>query len=213
MFFLSCFVFMSFCLSSCSHQGEEEFFISIIWAAWWLWANKIKKVAQIVCRTQNNRYLCNVKKCWWKPSSLHQHSKRIICGLYLCRASHYFFKHERNNHNQTSGPPQPNEWTNHGNRLAPLTATTGPSPVPSPVGRGVITEIPLSSCWTLLTVLFAVVSHAVLRTLLPYLYILKAQLSIFILSSFVILSFCLNTLKTLLNFFFLSLYVFMSLCL
>ena len=26
------------------------------------------------------------------------------------------------------------------------TATTGPSPVPSPVGRGVITEIPLSSC-------------------------------------------------------------------
>ena len=30
MFFLSCFVFMSFCLSSCSHQGEEEFVISII---------------------------------------------------------------------------------------------------------------------------------------------------------------------------------------
>ena len=26
------------------------------------------------------------------------------------------------------------------------TATTGPSPVPSPVGRGVITEIPLTSC-------------------------------------------------------------------
>ena len=90
---------------------------------------------------------------------------------------------------------------------------TGPSPIPSPVGRGVITEIPLSACCSLLTVLFAVVSHAVLRTLLPYLYILKVQLSIFILSSFVILSFCLNTLKTLLNFFFLSSYVFMSLCL
>ncbi len=154
MFFLSFFVFMSFCLSSCSHQGEEELFISIIWAAWWLWANKIKKVAQIVCRTQNNRYLCSVKKCWWKPSSLHQHSKRIICGLYLCRASHYFFKH-----------------------------------------------------------LYAVVSYAVLHTLYPYLYILKAQLSMFILLFFVILSFCLNTLKTLLNFFSLSLYVFMSFCL
>ena len=95
----------------------------------------------------------------------------------------------------------------------PDTETSGPSPVPSPVGRGVITEIPLTSCRSLLTVLFAVVSYAVLRTLLPYLYILKAQLSMFILSSFVILSFCLNTLKTLLNFFFLSLYVFMSLCL
>ena len=130
MFFLSFFVFMSFCLSSCSHQGEEEFFISIIWAAWWLWANKIKKVAQIVCRTQNNRYLCNVKKCWWKPSSLHQHSKRIICGLYLCRASHYFFKHERTNHNQTSGPPQPHEWTNHNHTDWPL-----PHPLPRREGR------------------------------------------------------------------------------
>ena len=108
MFFLSCFVFMSFCLSSCSHQGEEEFFISIIWAAWWLWTNKIKKDAQIVCRIQNNRYLCSVKKCWWKPSSLHQHSKRIICGLYLCRASHYFFKHKRTNHKHTERPlPHP----------------------------------------------------------------------------------------------------------
>ena len=199
MFFMSFCVFMSFCLSSCSHQGEEEFFISIIWAAWWLWANKIKKVAQIVCRTQNNRYLCSVKKCWWKPSSLHQHSKRIICGLYLCRASHYFFKHEWTNHNQTSGPT--------------TTTQTGPSPIPSPVGRGAITEIPLTSCCSLFTVLFAVVSHVVLHTLLPYLYILKAQLSIFILSSFVILSFCLKTLKKLLNFFFLSLYVFMSFCL
>ena len=91
--------------------------------------------------------------------------------------------------------------------------TSGPSPIPSPIGRGVITEIPLTSCCSLLTVLFAVVSYALLHTLFPYLYILKAQLSMFILSSFVILSFCLNTLKTLLNFFFLSLYVFMSFCL
>ena len=137
MFFLSFFVFMSFCLSSCSHQGEEELFISIIWAAWWLWANKIKKVAQIVCRTQNNRYLCSVKKCWWKPSSLHQHSKRIICGLYLCRASHYFFKHERANHNQTSGPttttqvdqPRQQSGPSHGNNW-PL-----PRPLPRREGR------------------------------------------------------------------------------
>ena len=51
-----------------------------------------------------------------------------------------------------------------------LTTTTqsGPSPVPSPVGRGVITEIPLSSCRSLLTVLFAVVSHVVLHSLSPY---------------------------------------------
>ena len=28
----------------------------------------------------------------------------------------------------------------------PDTETSGPSPVPSPVGRGVITEIPLTSC-------------------------------------------------------------------
>ena len=121
MFFLSFFVFMSFCLSSCSHQGEEEFFISIIWAAWWLWANKIKKVAQIVCRTQNNRYLCNVKKCWWKPSSLHQHSKRIICGLYLCRASHYFLNTKGPTTTTRKDQQQPN-------RLAQPTATTGPSP-------------------------------------------------------------------------------------
>ena len=73
----------------------------------------------------------------------------------------------------------------------PDTETSGPSPVPSPVGRGVITEIPLTSCRSLLTVLYAVVSYVVLRTLLPYLYILKAQLSMFILSSFVILSLCL----------------------
>ena len=107
MFFLSLYVFMSFCLSSCSHQGEEEFFISIIWAAWWLWANKIKKVAQIVCRTQNNRYLCSVKKCWWKPSSLHQHSKRIICGLYLCRASHYFLNKKGPTHGYKRPLPRP----------------------------------------------------------------------------------------------------------
>ena len=177
MFFLSCLVFMSFCLSSCSHQGEEEFFISIIWAAWWLWANKIKKVAQIVCRTQNNRYLCSVKKCWWKPSSLHQHSKRIICGLYLCRASHYFFKHERANHNQTSGPT--------------TTTQTGPSPIPSPVGRGVITEIPLSACCSLLTMLYAVVSYAVLHTLYLIWGTLNSLLMVYILSLYVFMSFCL----------------------
>ena len=36
-----------------------------------------------------------------------------------------------------------------------LTTNTqrGPSPVPSPVGRGVITEIPLTSCCSLFTVL------------------------------------------------------------
>ena len=98
-------------------------------------------------------------------------------------------------------------------QAAQPTATTGPSPIPSPVGRGVITEIPLTACCSLLTMLYAVVSYAVLRTLLPYLYILKAQLSMFILSFFVILSFCLNTLKTLLNFFSLSFYASMSLCL
>ena len=37
------------------------------------------------------------------------------------------------------------------------TATTGPSPVPSPVGRGVITEIPLSACCSLLTMLVGLV--------------------------------------------------------
>ncbi len=117
-------------------------------------------------------------------------------------------------HNHTSGPTTIKRVDQQQpNRLAQPTATTGPSPIPSPVGRGVITEIPLTSCRSLLTVLFAVVSYVLLHTLFPYLYILKAQLSMFILSSFVILSFCLNTLKTLLNFFFLSLYVFMSFCL
>ena len=43
-----------------------------------------------------------------------------------------------------------------------------PSPVPSPAGRGVITEIPLPSCCSLLVVLFAVVSHVVLHSLSPY---------------------------------------------
>lgn len=128
---------MSLCLSSCSHQGEEEFFISIIWAAWWLWANKIKKVAQIVCRTQNNRYLCSVKKCWWKPSSLHQHSKRIICGLYLCRASHYFFKHKRTNHNQTGGPTTTKQsGPSHGyKRTKPSNNWPLPRPLPRREGR------------------------------------------------------------------------------
>ena len=42
-------------------------------------------------------------------------------------------------------------------RVAQSTATTGPSPIPSPVGRGVITEIPLTSCCSLLTVLLGFV--------------------------------------------------------
>ena len=50
-------------------------------------------------------------------------------------------------------------------RVAQSTATTGPSPIPSPVGRGVITEIPLTSCCSLLTMLYAVVSYVVLHTL------------------------------------------------
>ena len=153
-FSLSFYASMSLCLSSCSHQGEEELFINIIWAAWWLWANKIKKDAQIVCRTQNNRYLCSVKKCWWKPSSLHQHSKRIICGLYLCRASHYFLNTKGPTTTKRVDQPQPNERTNHNQTSGPTTTTqTGPSPIPSPVGRGVITEIPLSACCSLFTVL------------------------------------------------------------
>ena len=153
IFSLSFYASMSLCLSPCSHQGEEEFFISIIWAAWWLWANKIKKVAQIVCRTQNNRYLCSVKKCWWKPSSLHQHSKRIICGLYLCRASHYFFKHEWTNHNHTDWPLPPQQADQTQQQADQTQQQAGPSPIPSPVGRGVITEIPLSPCCSLFTVL------------------------------------------------------------
>ena len=44
-------------------------------------------------------------------------------------------------------------------------STSGPSPVPSPAGRGVITEIPLPSYCSLLTVLFAVVYIVVLDTL------------------------------------------------
>ena len=47
----------------------------------------------------------------------------------------------------------------------PNPATTGPSPIPSPVGRGVITEIPLTACRSLHTVLYTVVSYLVLHTL------------------------------------------------
>ena len=42
-------------------------------------------------------------------------------------------------------------------QLAPPPSPAGPSPVPSPVGRGVITEIPLTSCCSLLTVLLGFV--------------------------------------------------------
>ena len=61
-----------------------------------------------------------------------------------------------------------NKWDLPNNRAAPLSTTTGPSPVPSPIGRGVITEIPLPSCCSLFTVLFAVVSHVFLHSLSPY---------------------------------------------
>ena len=61
-----------------------------------------------------------------------------------------------------------NKWDLPNNRAAPLSTTTGPSPVPSPIGRGVITEIPLPSCCSLLTVLVVVVSHVVLHSLSPY---------------------------------------------
>ena len=50
-------------------------------------------------------------------------------------------------------------------QAAPPPSPAGPSHVPSPVGRGVITEIPLTSCCSLLTVLYAVVSYLVLHTL------------------------------------------------
>ena len=49
-----------------------------------------------------------------------------------------------------------------------IKAQTGPSPDPSPAGRGVITELPLTSCCSLLTVLVVVVSHVVLHSLSPY---------------------------------------------
>ena len=69
-------------------------------------------------------------------------------------------------HNHTSGPTtikRVDQQQPH--RLAQPTATTGPSPIPSPVGRGVITEIPLTACRSLLTMLYTVVSDLVLHTL------------------------------------------------
>ena len=45
---------------------------------------------------------------------------------------------------------------------------SGTSPTPPPAGRGVITEIPLPSCCSLLVVLVAVVSHVALHSLSPY---------------------------------------------
>ena len=57
-----------------------------------------------------------------------------------------------------------NKWDLPNNRAAPLSTTTGPSPA----GRGVITELPLTSCCSLLVVLFAVVSHVFLHSLSPY---------------------------------------------
>jgi|GEM_PF-3666998 len=53
--------------------------------------------------------------------------------------------------------PQPNRAAPPTATSGPNPATTGPSPVPSPVGRGVITEIPLSACCSLFTVLVGLV--------------------------------------------------------
>ena len=50
-----------------------------------------------------------------------------------------------------------------------------PLPRPLPRRRGVITEIPLTSCCSLFTVLFAVVSHVVLHSLSPYFICLKTS--------------------------------------
>ena len=52
--------------------------------------------------------------------------------------------------------------------MGPPQQYSGPSPVPSPIGRSVITEIPLPSYCSLLTVLVVVVSHVVLHSLSPY---------------------------------------------
>ena len=68
-----------------------------------------------------------------------------------------------------------NKWDLPNNRAAPLSTTTGPSPDPSPAGRGVITELPLPSCCSLLVVLFAVVSHVFLHSLSPYFICLKTS--------------------------------------
>ena len=57
-------------------------------------------------------------------------------------------------HNHTSGPTTTKRVDQQQpHRVAQPTATTGPSPIPSPVGRGVITEIPLTACCSLFTVL------------------------------------------------------------
>ena len=57
-------------------------------------------------------------------------------------------------HNHTSGPTTIKRVDQQQpNRLAQPTATTGPSPIPSPVGRSVISEIPLTACCSLFTVL------------------------------------------------------------
>ena len=53
----------------------------------------------------------------------------------------------------TTEPTHCNNWPNPLQQLNQLAATTGPSPIPSPVGRGVISEIPLTSCCSLFTVL------------------------------------------------------------
>ena len=61
-----------------------------------------------------------------------------------------------------------NKWPKSQNERDQTLSPTGPSPNPSPAGRGVITEIPLTSCCSLLVVLFAVVSHVFLHSLSPY---------------------------------------------
>ena len=73
------------------------------------------------------------------------------------------------NNNHTSGPTTTTQTGPSSTTDWPTTTTqTGPSPVPSPIGRSVITEIPLPSCCSLLTVLVVVVSHVVLHSLSPY---------------------------------------------
>ena len=54
----------------------------------------------------------------------------------------------------TKGPTTTKRVDQPRQQSGPTTTTqTGPSPIPSPVGRGVITEIPLTSCCSLFTVL------------------------------------------------------------
>ena len=50
------------------------------------------------------------------------------------------------NHNHTERATTTTQTGPSPTTSGPNPATTGPSPIPSPVGRGVITEIPLTAC-------------------------------------------------------------------